>query len=84
VRALIVIFSLGIVLALPLPVTNSAHQFKQIEQSNQWTSSVNGSKSSDSPRIFTVIGGVQKMLDDRNIGINLFGGRYELCYKRIY
>jgi uncharacterized membrane protein len=83
VKSLIVMFSLGIVL-ISMTAGYSGYQFKQIEQSNQWTGSVNSGKSSDDPKIFTAIGGIQKILDDHNIGINLLGGRYELSYKRIY
>jgi hypothetical protein len=48
-----------------------------------WTDSVGSHPDDDAPRIFAVIGSVQKFMDDKNIGVNLLGGRYELYYKRI-
>lgn len=84
-KALIVIFFFTIVFASTLTTSYRASQLYQIEPPpNQWTDSVNRGKGMDNPGLFKVIGGVQKLLDDRNIGIHLFGGRYELCYKRIY
>lgn len=56
----------------------------QIDQSTQWTDAINNGQNIAKPKIFTIIGNVQKFLDDRNIGIGLQNGQYELLYKRNY
>jgi len=64
----------------PIPISQTYESTRSVS----WSDSITNAQGADSPKIFAVIGDVQKFLTDRKIGVNIIGDRYELLYKRIY
>jgi hypothetical protein len=75
--------SLGIILTTGLGYRSQIMTLSEQADRPLWADSVGNPPGGDVPRIFSVIGSVQKFMDDKNIGVNILSGRYELYYKRI-
>jgi hypothetical protein len=80
-------FFTGILLASMMAIDYQPLAISRSYESNRpapWADSIKNPQNADSPKVFAIIGNIEKFLTDRRIGVNIWGDRYELLYKRIY